>query len=166
MSEEMIDKTEAKQQVRQMGRMMAGLYHHMCQEIIVAVGEEKAKAIIRRAVWNYGFERGVEQKEKIIQAGYEHIPENYARIPDLPSLGWEVKKEEAGENSTQVKITYCPFAEVWKEKSFADFGRIYCSVDQAKYKGFHCESELLHLKNMLDGDEFCEMVCRQQKHLP
>lgn len=166
MTDDFISKQEATRQVRQMGRMMASLYCHMSREISAAVGEEKAKEIISRAVWNYGFERGTEQKAKIIDAGYEHIPENYSCIPDLPSLGWEVEKVSQGENQTQIQISYCPFADVWQEKDFADFGRIYCSVDQAKYKGFHTDSDLVHLKNVLDGDEYCEMVCRRQKHLP
>lgn len=166
MTSEMIDKSEAKQQVRQMGRMMANLYYYMGQEIIAAMGSDKAKEVLRRAVWKYGVERGLTQKEKVILAGYEPIPENYSRVPDLPSLGWDVDKVEPGENPSHVQIRYCPFAEVWKEKGFQEFGRIYCTVDQAKYHGYHPESELVHLCNVLDGDCYCEMVCRTKNQKP
>ena len=160
MAEDLISKNEAKQQVRQMGRMMASLYYHLGQEITAVVGKDKAKEILNRAVWNYGVERGRQQKAKVVNAGYEPIPENYSKVPDLPSLGWDVEKIETGENPTQVRITYCPFAEVWKEKEFTELGRIYCTVDQAKYKGFHPDSELVHLRNVLDGECCCEMVTR------
>ena len=154
-----ISKTEAAGQIRQMGRMMASLYYHLAQEIIAAVGPEQAKEIIAKAVWTYGSERGLAQKGRVLEAGYEHIPENYGAVADLPSLGWDAEKVAGGINSTHARITYCPFAEYWQEKDFAAFGRLYCSVDQAKHSAFHVDSNLVHIKNVLDGDDYCEMVC-------
>ena len=163
MAEERITKTEAASQVRQMGRMMASLYYHMSFQLIEAVGAEKAKQIIQRAIEALGNERGAEQKEKVVAAGYAYVPENYGKIPDLPSLGWDVQPVQDGENATHLQIHYCPFAEVWQQKDFAEFGRLYCFIDQAKYRGFHPDSQLVTLKNVLEGDEFCEMVCRKAK---
>jgi hypothetical protein len=163
MAEESISKTEAAEQVRQMGRMMATLYYHLSREIVAEVGTEKAQEIISRAILALGKERGEQQKEKVLTAGYEHVPQNYSKVPDLPSLGWDVAKAEQAENDTHIKITYCPFAEVWQEKDFAKLGRLYCYIDQAKYLGFHPDSDMVTLKNVLDGDAYCEMVCRQKR---
>ncbi|MDF2570400.1 MAG: hypothetical protein K0R55_2004 [Sporomusa sp.] len=165
MTEETIGKTEAAKQTRQMGRMMAGLYYHLSREMIAAMGTEKAKEIINKAIQSYGTERGIEQRERVSQAGFEHTPhtpENYGSVPDLPVLGWDVEKVKNGENATHIQITYCPFAEYWQEKDFAEIGRLYCMIDQAKFTAFHPDSNLLHLKNVLDGDAFCEMVCRRK----
>lgn len=162
METELISKEAAASQVRQMGRMMAALYYHISCQLIESVGAEQAKQIIQHAIEALGAERGCEQKAKVVAAGHEHIPENYSKVPDLPALGWDVEPAENGENSTHIKITYCPFAEVWKEKNFAEFGRLYCTIDQAKYQGFHPDSNLVTLKNVLDGDEYCEMVCRRK----
>jgi len=163
MTTELISRKEATEQVRQMGRMMATLYYHMSHEIVAEVGEEKAQEMISRAIWALGKERGEGQKEKVLTAGYEHVPQNYSKVPDLPSLGWDVEKAQHAENETHIKITYCPFAEVWQEKDFAKLGRLYCYIDQAKYQGFHPDSDLVTLKNVLDGDAYCEMVCRGKK---
>lgn len=163
MAEEMISKTEAASQVRQMGRMMAMLFYHMSRQVTGAVGSEQAKKIIGQAVWALGKERGEAQKTKVLAAGFEHIPQNYGKLPDLPALGWDVVKAENAENDTHVKITYCPFAEVWQEKDFAEFGRLYCYIDQAKYCGFHPDSEMVTLKNVLEGAPYCEMVCRSKQ---
>lgn len=160
MTKELIPKEEAAGQVRQMGRMMAALYYHLSREVADAVGTEKAKEIISKAIWALGKERGEQQKEKVLAAGYEHIPQNYGKLPDLPSLGWDTEKPELAENDTHVRITYCPFAEVWQEKDFAELGRLYCYIDQAKYQGFHPDSNMVTLKNVLEGDGYCEMVCR------
>ncbi|CUH95965.1 hypothetical protein P22_2053 [Propionispora sp. 2/2-37] len=162
MAEELITKQEAAAQVRQMGRMMAALYYHLSREMADTVGKEKAKEIIGKAIWALGKERGEQQKGKVLAAGYEHIPQNYGKLPDLPSLGWDMEKAEQAENDTHVKITYCPFAEVWQEKDFAELGRLYCYIDQAKYQEFHPDSNMVTLKNVLDGDAYCEMVCRNK----
>lgn len=162
MSEQLISKTEAANQVRRMGRMMATLYYHIGRQMIDAVGAEKAKEIISAAVAAMGKERGEEQKAKVLAAGYEHVPQNYGKLPDLPVLGWDVVKAENAENDTHIRITYCPFAEVWKEKDFAEFGRFYCNIDQAKYSGFHPDSDMVSLKNVLEGADYCEMVCRNK----
>jgi len=163
MPEEMISKAEAAQQVRQMGRMMATLYYHMSCQVIDAVGIEQGKEIIGKAILALGTERGQEQCEKVVAMGYDHIPENYGKVPDLPALGWDVSTVENPENDTHVKITYCPFAQVWQEKDFAEIGRLYCFIDQAKYTGFHSDCDLTTLKNVLEGADYCEMVCRHKK---
>ncbi len=156
-----ITREEAVSQVRQMGRMLAAIYYHFSREIIAELGEEKGEQLIRRAVWNYGSERGLEQKERVIAAGHKHEPWNYIKASDMPALGWDLEKVKEGENPTHIVIHYCPFAEYWKEKDFARIGRIYCSVDQAKYQAFHPDSDYIHLHNTLDqGDSYCEMLCR------
>ena len=162
MSEELVPATEAKRQVRLMGNMMATLYYHLASQMIASLGTEKTKEIIDAAILALGKERGEKQQEKVLAAGYEHKPQNYAKVPDLPGLGWDVEKAPQPENDTHIRITYCPFAQVWQEKDFAEFGRLYCKIDQAKYCGFHPDSDLVTLKNVLDGAGFCEMVCRSK----
>lgn len=160
MSEDLMSRKEAAAQVRQMGRMMAALYYHMSREVVAAVGKEQARGIISKAIWALGQERGEQQKDRVLAAGYEHLPQNYGKLPDLPSLGWDTEKAAEAENDTHIRITYCPFAEVWQEKNFAELGRLYCYIDQAKYQGFHPDSDMVTLKNVLAGDGYCEMVCR------
>lgn len=161
--EETISREEATRQVRQMGKMTASLYYHLCRQMIDAVGPEAAKGIVTKAIAALGEERGQSQKEAVLAASYEHLPQNYVKVSDLPSLGWDMEPAEQPENDTHIRITYCPFAEVWKEKDFAEFGRLYCYIDQAKYQGFHPDSDLVTLQNTLEGAPYCEMVCRNKK---
>lgn len=157
---ETISVKEAQEQVRQMGRMMASLFYHFAAEIIDTLGEEEGQKLILKAVDAYGSERGEQQRDRVVAAGIEHEPENYVSVPDLPKLGWEVEKAEPAENKTHIKIKYCPYAEYWKAKGAEKIGRLYCWVDQAKYKAFHPDSNYVHLKHALEGDDYCEMLCR------
>ncbi len=56
----------------------------------------------------------------------------------------------------------CPLAAYWLDKGAADLGRLYCHVDQAKYTAFDPESECRHLKNVLDGDDGCQVVGKKK----
>lgn len=163
--EDVIKREEAAVQVRQMGKMMASLFYHMTKEVLSELGEVRGTELVGRAIKAYGSERGEQHKERALAAGIEYIPENYVELGDLPYLGWDVEKAIPEENKTHLKITYCPLAEYWQEKGAAKIGRLYCSVDQAKYEAFHSDSEYVHLKNRLDGDEYCEMVCRSKQAL-
>lgn len=157
-----VAKSEAVAAVRQMGRMLAAFYYHLARQLIDELGEDKAAALLRRAVASYGADRGSRHRDKVAAAGFGGEPADYVRLPDLPPFAWEAASVADGENPTHVRITYCPFAEYWKERDFAAIGRIYCGVDQAKYGAFHPDADLVHLKNVLAGDEYCEMVCRRK----
>jgi hypothetical protein len=58
---------------------------------------------------------------------------------------------------------YCPLAAVWKELGSEELGRMYCRVDQAKYRAFNPRAELIHTCNMLDGDPYCEFDIRLEE---
>ena len=45
---------------------------------------------------------------------------------------------------------------MWKELGADDLGRMYCYVDQAKYRAFNSRAKLIHTHNVLDGDPYCE----------
>jgi hypothetical protein len=40
-------------------------------------------------------------------------------------------------------------------------GRLYCYMDQSKYKAYNPELECVHVKNILDGDPYCELAVRK-----
>lgn len=45
-------------------------------------------------------------------------------------------------------------------------GRIYCFVDQAKYEAYNPGLECVHVKNVLDGDPYCELAVRKKRNKP
>ncbi len=159
----LINKEVAEKDVISIARRLASLYFHFTQVLSEDLGEEKAKEITKKVIKNYGEESGREARKKVEEMGLSLEKENFSRGSDLPSVGWETEPKEYSDGKCNVKITYCPFAEFWIEKGAEKFGRIYCFVDQAKYSGFNPELHCTHVKNVLDGDPYCEIALEKKK---
>jgi len=153
----LISKEIAEKDVKSIARRLASLYYHFIQVMSEELGEEKAIEIAKKVIKNYGEESGREAREKVKEMGLSLEKENFSRGSDLPSIGWEGEPKEYPDGKSNIKITYCPFAEFWMEKGAEKFGRIYCFVDQAKYSGFNPDLQCKHVKNVLDGDSYCEI---------
>lgn len=159
---EMISKEQVVQDVRLMAKRTALLYQHFAKTIIEELGEEKGKELITKAIWSYGEESGKRVKEGVLEMGLLPNADNFNKVPDLPSLGWEFELLDIHGCEEAVRITLCPLAEVWRENEISTIGRIYCQVDQAKYHGYNPELECIHQKNVLDGDSCCEILIKKK----
>ncbi len=158
-----LSKENAEQDVISMARRLASLYLHFFQVLEEELGEEKARVIIRKVIANYGEESGNDAREKVKNLDQSLDKENFAKGSDLPSLGWKSEVKESPGGKQNAIITYCPFAEYWLEKGAEEVGRLYCFVDQAKYSAYNPALECRHLKNVLDGDPYCELEIEQKK---
>jgi len=159
---EKISKEEATEEVLLITKRMAKLYLHFSEVIIEKLGEKEGKELIKKAVNSYGSDCGEEVKDKAIEKGLTLEPKNYSKIPDLPKLGWESEKINGLDNSTEgIKVTFCPLADYWIKENKEDIGRIYCNVDQAKYKAFNPEIVCIHEKNTLEGDFCCHIIAKK-----
>lgn len=154
----LVSKETAVKDVISISRRLASLYFHFTLVLSEELGEEKAKEITKKVIKKYGEESGREAREKVQRIGLSLEKENFSRGSDLPSVGWESEPIEYPDGKRNVKITYCPFAEYWIEKGAEELGRLYCYVDQAKYSGFNPELQCIHVKNVLDGDQYCEIA--------
>ena len=85
--------------------------------------------------------------------------ENYKE--DLPSLGWEIDHVVV-EGEPRSRVHFCPLADVWREADAVKIGRLYCYVDQAKFKAYNPNLECVHEKNILEGDPYCELAVRSK----
>ncbi len=156
MEEQKIDIQQAKKDVLIMSDRLASLYYFMIKSMLEELPEESVERIVRRAIDNYGQDCGNLAQEKVKAMDLPLILKNYALANDLPSIGWEKKRVETGDDNVKVtEVRYCPLAVKWKELDFEKWGRIYCYVDQAKYSGYNNALTCYHDKNVLDGDDFC-----------
>jgi len=152
--ENMVSKKEAEEEVVAMAKRMALLYHHTAEVLTETFGDEKGDMLLHEIIKRYGCESGAKARERVEALGLPLTAENFNAGSDLPKWGWEADRVACEDGVERGRITYCPLAEVWKEKGSEQLGRIYCYVDQAKYdayNGIKCR----HLKNVLDGDDFC-----------
>lgn len=158
---EMITREEAFQQVKSMITRAALIHWAFTQTLVEELGEKKGKALAKKAIRRYGREVGRRVKERTLAKGLPLTRENFQ--DDLPGLGWAEREKVEVEGEERSRIYTCLLARVWQELGVPELGRIYCFVDQAKYEGFNPELQCVHVKNVLDGDAFCEMAVRPIK---
>lgn len=161
--EEKVTLEEATDQVMLMATRMATLYIHFSEVIIEELGEEKGKDLIKNAIMSYGAECGARVREKALEKGLSLDAKNYGAVPDLPSLLWKGEKADySPPEGDAIKVSFCPLAHYWKGVHKEELGRIYCFVDEAKYESFNPELKCTHIKNILEGDPYCEMVIEKK----
>lgn len=156
----MIPEKEALRQLNLALRRAALIYHHFAETLVDELGEEKGMQLIRKTVDAYGDHVGREAKKKAQKKGLHLTPENFQ--DDLPLLAWHGEEVEV-DGEKRVRVHHCPLAAEWLEWGDAKKARIYCYVDQAKMRGFNPGYEYVHIKNILDGDPFCELAVRPVK---
>ena len=96
--------------------------------------------------------------EKTLAKGFTPSFENYQE--DLPTLGWNIEQMVV-EGEPRARVHDCNLAQVWMELGEPALGRLYCYMDQSKYKAYNPELECVHVKNILDGDPYCELAVRK-----
>lgn len=154
---EMISRKEALRQINQGVRRAALIYHFFAKTLVEELGEQKGTELIRKAINAYGSHIGKMAQEKSLAGGRPLTPENFES--DLPDLAWQGEQVTV-DGEKRRRVHHCPLAEVWIELGEKKRARLYCLVDQAKMKEFNPEYEYLHIKNILDGDPYCELVVR------
>lgn len=164
MNDKLITKEECTAQVRLMARRTALLHYFFSKTLVEALGEEEGMRLIKKAAMEYGEYCGNAILEGVKALGLPNTQENFDKVPDLPIYGWEtgVITVPGGEQHSVVR--YCPLAEVFKQfgEEGMRLGRLYCYVDQGKQLAYNPELDIFHVKNVLDGDPYCEF--RYQPH--
>lgn len=147
--------------VRLAVRRMALLYHAMTTNLIQTLGEEKAKELTDKIVWDYGTLCGQAVREAVLAQGKPLTHESFRSIPDLPSKGWEHGTYTDASGQTHGVVSYCPVADVFAQYK-TPLARSYCLVDPAKYEGYDPEHTMRHAKHVMDGDGFCWIVVEKK----
>ncbi len=157
-SEEKITKREALDQIQAALHRVALLYHSFSKTLIEEYGKAKGEDLIRKAIDGYGASIGEEAKKKAQKKGLTPTPENFPS--DLPDKAWNVEAVFIN-GEERARIHHCPLAVEWLEWSDPQIARLYCYVDQAKMRAYNPDYEYIHIKNVLDGDPYCELTIRK-----
>lgn len=154
---EVIEKEETVRQIKLALRRTAMLYHAFCETLIEEFGRERGIELIKKAIKAYGTDVGLAAQETAKKKGLKLTPENFES--DLPMLAWKAE-EVIVDGEKRKRVHFCPVAKDLLETQDTETARLYCWVDQAKMHAFNPEYEFLHLKNLMDGDPYCELVVR------
>ena len=142
-------------------RRLSVLFHAFSATLVEELGDGQGRALIERAVEAYGRQVGAEAAERAKGRGKALTPENFE--DDLPTRGaWRIEPVVV-DGEERVRVHHCPLAAEWMTWGDPALARLYCGVDQAKMLGFNPEYEYIHIKNLLDGDPYCELVMRRRE---
>lgn len=160
MSEEMVPKELALDDVLVMAERLAFLHYAFAKTLEQELPEEAAKTIILKAMDEYGRLCAQSAMDKIEAQGLKPTLANNKYGKNLPSMGWKFAPIEMPADKPYgkiSKITYCPLADVWRKlgPDGERLGRLYCWVDQAKFKAYGKGYRCVHDQNVLDGDSCC-----------
>lgn len=147
-----IEYQDAVKEVRKACRQFAMLYFHFAKVLVEELGEDKAKPLIQKAIFELAIDRSDQLREKAIKQGLPCTMETFMKISDLPLIGWV---KELGRN-------HCPYAETWFQYFdeypwFKEIAPLYCDViDTTNAENFTQGLSHKITKNVLTGGESCE----------
>lgn len=139
------------------------LFAWISKAIIDQAGEEKGEVLIRRAVRQYGQERGHRMAQRA------RADEQDLSLTTFLSYGeWkagpgemEVQKVERPPD-IQSRVFKCPWHSAWRETGLLPFGRFYClEIDEALAEGFNPKVNLEVRATQTNGARECEFVYHQ-----
>lgn len=80
---EMVSRAEAVSQIRSMAVQFADLYFCFVQEIRAALGDEAAREMVRRVLFQRARERAQAMVERADAQGVARTPENMPQVSDI-----------------------------------------------------------------------------------
>lgn len=138
------------------------LFAWLSEAIIGRVGVQKGEFVIRKAIRQYGEERGRRMLLRARAKKHELNMINY--------LGYREYNITAGAMDMKIssklpdgiiRITTCPWYKAWKENDMMEVGKLYCAeVDSALLRSFNPELHLEMTRNLPFGDNQCEFIYR------
>jgi hypothetical protein len=164
-ADSLLSREECTAEVRLIARRTALLFSAFAETLLDEFGEEMAYRLISKAIWGYGQSCGSAVLAEVERLGLPVSQENFDKARDLPHLGWEGDSLTTAEGEVHPIVTFCPLAETFMSLGprAQRYGRLYCNVDQAKQQAYNPAVECVHVRNVLDGDPFCEFQYRPVK---
>ena len=123
--------TKAGEATVRMAIYAAQMYYHLTYQMVQDYGEEAATKTIKKAMHEFGVERGKNIRAEVDEKGLEPTVQNLDKCYDMPiDDGWAPDRDK--------------------------IGRLYCEVDDAIREGFSEDLIYVPDKNIIDGDGWCD----------
>jgi hypothetical protein len=92
----------------------ARIYVHIYRELSGEIGSEKAAAVLKRALYARGREKGIQLAQKICTPNLHQLAGVFMEgNTDMDAFGHEVVEEQP--DSIVLRLNRCPLVEAWKE---------------------------------------------------
>ena len=136
------------------------LFAWIGKAVVKQVGEQMGEAILRRAIRQYGEERGRRMALRAQANKHALSMVNYFGYGEYKISPGEMDlKITRRSPHTRLCISKCPWHKTWKENGLLALGRLYClEIDQALVHGFNPALQLDVIGTRTDGAPECEFV--------
>lgn len=155
--------TEDKPQLAFTETQHALLFGWLAKAIIGEVGAQTGEVVLRKAIHQYGNERG---QRMAMRAKANHHALNmanyliYSEWKASPGHPHEMQIVEKAPN-LKTHIHKCPWHKAWQENDLLSYARFYClEIDRALVQGFNPDLYLEVNGTLTNGADRCEFVYR------
>lgn len=142
-------------EVRKAARQFAMLYFHFTKTLVEEFGEDRARSLIQKTVFELACDRTDQLRAKADRLGVDHDGmDNFNDYADLALGGW----------LPGLGADHCPYAQVWRtyydeHPWFRRFAPLYCDViDTTVAENLTRRVSHRITENVLTGGETCRRV--------
>lgn len=142
-------------EVRMATRQFAMLYFHFVKMLVEEFGEDRARSLVQKAVFELACDRTDQLRAKAERLGIAHDDmSNFNDYADLALSGWDSK----------LGADHCPYAQVWRTYYdeypwFRRFAPLYCDViDTTVAENLTRRVSHRITENVLNGAQTCNRV--------
>ena len=120
------------------------LFGWISKAVIEIVGEQHGETVLRKAVRQYGEERGRRMAHRAKANGHPLSMTNYLAYSEWKASPGEMKLTMVEKSPhAKVYVHKCPWHTVWEKNGMISYGRFYClEIDNALVSGFNPELQL------------------------
>ena len=131
------------------------LFAVTCRHVMENMGQGEGEALIRKAVEEFGFERGRRITETVKSLGKPLTIKNWLIYADIDGSNFEAKPT-IDNHDLLVEVHRCTFMEAAERWGVRDHARYYCKyVDYAILAGYNPDIRLVLNSRHDTGKEFC-----------
>lgn len=136
------------------------LFAWISKAVFDRVDENRAEAVIRKAVRRYGEERGRRMALRARSNGHKLSMVNYIAYGEWQAEpGQQIQEIIAKVPNLVTHVHKCPWQDAWAENDALHYGRLYCQeVDEALVRGFNPDLHLDVNGTKSEGKGHCEFV--------
>jgi hypothetical protein len=136
------------------------LFAWIAQETLQRAGAEPGQAVLRRAVRQYGEQRGRRMAQRAQSAGRPLDMTSYLAYGEWQAAAemFDTRLESAPQGARSL-VFRCPWHQAWFENGLNDSGRLYClEIDEALGRGFNPELRLEVQATRSNMAEACRFI--------
>ncbi len=138
------------------------LFGWIAKAVVAEAGEQIGEAVVRKAIRQYGHERGHRMALRAKANGHPLNMANYLAYGEWmysPGAAQGKMTMVAKKPDAKVRVDRCPWYEAWQANDLTAYARFYChEIDKALVAGFNPDLYVAVNGTRPDGAEVCKFV--------